>query len=582
MKIWQKFIGSSVIVAGLIGLMGGSIFLLHRAETKAEKTQKKTKQALAITNHLEKSLKDQALALKDFVVLDHDTNNMVEYQKHMSNFLINLESLNSLMNDVPELSLVRRRHAFLMRLANSLENNPTTFIKSQQDLRAINSYAKDITLYLNSISQNAQKQDNLASQKVIYLRNINANLMFTGLIGIFLVFLAQFTFILVPVVRSLHKLQFGVATIGAGNLKYHLYIKTNDEIEQLANEFNQMTMKLSEFYNSLESKVNERTAELFQANEQLKYEINERKQVEANLQQSQIQLKQQAQELEQTLYELQQTQTQLIQTEKMSSLGQLVAGIAHEINNPINFIHGNVTHMNEYVGELIKVISLYQFYYSQPAEEIQNYLEEIDLNFIIDDANKVLSSMQVGTKRIREIVLSLRNFSRLDEADMKAVDIHEGIDSTLLILQHRLNPKSQSDFIEIIKDYSDLPLVECYPGQLNQVFMNILSNAIDALEEQKNKLSSAEFTSKIYIKTRVLDEDRITIYIKDNGIGMPEEIHHRIFDPFFTTKPIGQGTGLGLSISYQIVTAKHHGCLKCISTPRQGTEFMIELPVRQK
>jgi signal transduction histidine kinase len=584
MKIWQRFIGSSALVAGLICLMGGRVVVLYQAETAAETTQKKTEQALTLAIRLEKSLKDQSLALKDFVVLDHNASNMVEYQKTMSNFLIDLDSLERSMDKAPELSLVRRRHAFLIRLANSLDNNPTTFMASQQDLKAINSYAKDITFYLTALSENAQQQNYLANQKISQLRKINTNLMFIGITGIFLVFVAQFILILIPVIRSLHKLQLGVATIGTGNLNYRLHIKTGDEIEQLANEFNQMTVKLSDFYDSLEFKVAERTAELFQANKELEYEIAERRQAEANLQQSQTQLRQKAQELEQTLHELQQTQTQLIQTEKMSSLGQLVAGVAHEINNPVNFIHGNITHINEYVHQLIKLLQMYHAYYPQPADEIQYHIEEIDLDFIIEDATKILSSIHLGTKRIREIVLSLRNFSRLDESDMKEVNIHEGIDSTLLILQHRLKPQAKCSEIEIIKAYGELPLIECYAGQLNQVFMNILNNAIDALEEQNNQQSSQDITNcsrKIFIQTQLLDKERIAIHIADNGIGIPEAIRSRIFDPFFTTKPVGQGTGLGLSISYQIVTARHKGCLKCLARPEHGTEMIIELPIWQ-
>ncbi|HLO89222.1 MAG TPA: ATP-binding protein [Nostocaceae cyanobacterium] len=584
MKIWQRFLGSSTLFAGIICLMGSSVFHLYQAEIAAEATQKKTAQALSIAHSLEKSLKDQALVLKDFVVLDHNTTNMVEYQKIMSNFLIDLEKLNILMDEAPELSLVRRRHAFLTRLANGLDNNSTTLITSQQDIQAINSYIKDITFYLSAVSQNAQKQDYLALENVRQLRRMNTNFMLAAIVGIFVVFLFELIVIIIPVIRSLYQLQIGVAKIGTGELNYHLKIKTNDEIEQLANEFNQMTVKLRDFYHSLESKVNERTAELFQANQNLEKEIIDRRQAEIYLKQSQAQLTQKAQELQQTLQELQHTQSQLIQNEKMSSLGQLVAGVAHEINNPVNFIHGNIAPLNEYFQDLVELINLYQVYYPQPAEEIQDYIQDIDLQFIINDISQVISSMEVGTKRIREIVLSLRNFSRLDEAEMKAVNIHEGIDNTLLILQHRIKEKSRYAEIEIIKKYGDLPLVECYAGQLNQVFMNILSNAIDALEEKTQQHCPQEQNTcnkQIFIQTKVTEKQTIAIHIADNGTGIPEEICHRIFDPFFTTKPVGKGTGLGLSISYQIVTAKHKGNLLCITTPGKGTEFIIELPIKQ-
>ena len=295
-------------------------------------------------------------------------------------------------------------------------------------------------------------------------------------------------------------------------------------------------------------------------------------------------LKQKNNQLQQTLQELQHAQVQLIQTEKMSSLGQLVAGVAHEINNPVNFIYGNLMHVREYSQDLLNLIKLYQQQIFNYNPELNSFLDEIDLEFIIDDLPKVLSSMAVGTDRIREIVLTLRNFSRLDEAEMKPVDIHEGIDSTLLILQYRLKAKHKQREIAIIKDYGDLPLVECYAGGLNQVFMNILSNAIDALyewEEECLKEEAKKHLSSIIVHTQVKNEECVIISIKDNGPGIPEEVKAKLFDPFFTTKPIGKGTGLGLSISYQIIVDKHKGKIECISAPGKGTEFLIEIPIRQ-
>jgi two-component system, NtrC family, sensor kinase len=293
----------------------------------------------------------------------------------------------------------------------------------------------------------------------------------------------------------------------------------------------------------------------------------------------------QAQKLENTLKELQQTQSQVIQIEKMSSLGQLVAGVAHEINNPVNFIYGNLKYINEYTQYLLSLIQIYQQFYPQPYPQIEALIKKGDLDFIIEDLPKTLSSLEVGAKRIREIVLNLRNFSRLDQAGMKPVDIHEGIDNTLLILQHRLEDKSGSQPIEIIQKYGDLPLVECYGGQINQVFMNILSNAIDAIRYQEKVCSKQEIakqSSRITIQTQVDNQQRAIISIKDNGSGMAENVRQRIFDPFFTTKPVGQGTGLGLSISYQIIVDKHSGKIECISELGKGTEFWIEIPLRQK
>jgi signal transduction histidine kinase len=288
--------------------------------------------------------------------------------------------------------------------------------------------------------------------------------------------------------------------------------------------------------------------------------------------------------LEKALSELQQTQLQLIQTEKMSSLGQMVAGIAHEINNPVNFIHGNLTYAHQYIQDLLHLINLYQCHYPHPVAEIKSEAENIDLDFVTTDLPKMLTSMKLGTDRIRQIVLSLRNFSRLDESEMKPVDIHEGIDSTLLILQNRFKSKSVQLGIQVIKKYGELPQVDCYAGQINQVFMNIIANAIDALEDYNHQREFEEIKnnlSTITIQTTMINSQAIRVLIADNGPGMPENVRKRLFDPFFTTKPVGKGTGLGLSISYQIVVEKHGGSLRCESAPGKGTEFWIEIPVSQ-
>jgi two-component system, NtrC family, sensor kinase len=290
----------------------------------------------------------------------------------------------------------------------------------------------------------------------------------------------------------------------------------------------------------------------------------------------------QAKKLEQSLKELQQTQAQLIQAEKMSSLGLLVAGVAHEINNPVNFIYGNLKYVSDYTNGLLKLVDLYQQFYSNPVPAVKEYIETIELDFLIDDLPKILHSMKVGAERICEIVLSLRNFSRLDEAEMKRVDIHEGLDSTLLILQNRFKQKVEHGAIELVKNYGNVPLVDCYAGQLNQVFMNVISNAIDALDSYNCERSISEIQAnpaKITITTEVLETNYVSIRIADNGPGITEAVKERLFDPFFTTKPVGKGTGLGLSISYQIVVEKHKGKLRCVSEPGQGTELWIEIPL---
>jgi PAS domain S-box-containing protein len=290
----------------------------------------------------------------------------------------------------------------------------------------------------------------------------------------------------------------------------------------------------------------------------------------------------QTQKLEQTLRQLQRTQTQLIQSEKMSSLGQLVAGVAHEINNPVNFIYGNLSYTSEYTENLLKLLQLYQQQYPQPTATILEAIEAFEIDYIVEDLPKIVASMKVGADRIRDIVLSLRTFSRLDEAEMKQVDIHEGIESTLLILQNRLKNKPDRPTINLIKEYGNLPLVECYPGQLNQVFMNLLSNAIDALEMDINKSDRPGKNLAITISTELTDNNCVVIRIADSGPGMSENVKQRLFDPFFTTKPIGKGTGLGLAISHSIIVEKHGGELDCNSVLGEGSEFAIEIPLRQK
>ena len=280
--------------------------------------------------------------------------------------------------------------------------------------------------------------------------------------------------------------------------------------------------------------------------------------------------------------ELEAAQLQLIQTEKMSSVGQLVAGIAHEINNPVNFIHGNINPVSRYATDLLNVLRVYQTHYLDPPEEIKDLLEEVDVDFIERDFDSLLKSMSEGTTRIKDIVLSLRNFSRLDESDYKTVDLHEGISNTLLLLQHRLKAHNATDStaqneITVVESYAALPNVECLPGAVNQVIMHLVTNAIDALEGAEDSISQRR---EIEVATQTVGSDRVQISVSDTGGGMTAAVRSRIFDPFFTTKPIGKGTGLGLSISYQIITQQHRGRLTCTSTVGKGTQFVIELPVQ--
>lgn len=326
---------------------------------------------------------------------------------------------------------------------------------------------------------------------------------------------------------------------------HHLEIlKTATHIASIATETARAAEALQKANNELERKVEERTTELRRA-----------------------------------LLDLQTTQAQLVHSEKMSSLGQMVAGVAHEINNPISFIAGNLEYANQYIDDLLNLIAVYQEQYREPNPTIVSKIKAIDLEYLCQDLPKLMQSMTVGSERIKNIVLGLRNFSRLDEATTKSVDIHEGIDNTLMILNHQLVINSQLPNIQIIKDYGQLPKVSCYVNQLNQVFLNILNNAIYALKANIERWQSTTAIPTIIIKTSV-KEDRVLISIKDNALGMTPEVQKQIFDPFFTTKPVGQGTGLGLSISYQIIVERHQGQLNCISTLGEGTEFLIEIPMQ--
>jgi two-component system, NtrC family, sensor kinase len=327
--------------------------------------------------------------------------------------------------------------------------------------------------------------------------------------------------------------------LATGDFQIQLDTGRQDELGELADSFTSMAHQLDESFQ-----------QLGQSNGELEQRINDR-----------------TTELQETLAHLQQTQLKMVQTEKMSALGQMVAGVAHEINNPVNFIHGNLSHIQQYSQDLLELVQCYQAHYPQPTAIVQAKIEEMDLDFLIEDIAKTLQSMRVGTNRIREIVLSLRNFSRLDESDFKIADLHEGIDSTLLILTERLQDNSRR--IEIIKQYGDLTKLSCYPGPLNQVFINIFANAIDALEDSENPTITI---------TTATQGDRVMIKIADNGSGMSESVRDRIFDPFYTTKPVGKGTGLGLAVSYQIITEKHGGAIEVVSELGQGTEFIILLP----
>jgi signal transduction histidine kinase len=281
--------------------------------------------------------------------------------------------------------------------------------------------------------------------------------------------------------------------------------------------------------------------------------------------------------------QLQQVQVKLIQADKLSSMGQMLAGITHEINNPLGFVIGNVNQVDEFLQDLLTHLELYQKFYPNPVPEIEYHAEEIDINFLMADLPEMIASIKQGAILIREISTSIRIVSRIDGPTKVLFNIHDGIDSTLLILKHRLQPNAAHPEIKIKKQYGILPQIEGFPGQLNQVFMNLIANAIDAVEESNQGKTYKEIMDHpnlITISTELTpDQTQVLIRITDNGVGMSEEVCSQLFDPFFTTKPVGKGTGLGLSISYQIVVEKHGGTIECHSQPRKGTEFIIKIPI---
>jgi signal transduction histidine kinase len=389
----------------------------------------------------------------------------------------------------------------------------------------------------NAEAQQSQVHQQLAQAEALRLRIIVSSLLLSVGIAVLLATITSRA-IAHPIETVTH---VASAIVKESNLEIRTPVTSNDEVGSLATSLNQLVQW-----------VDDSTQDLEQARQTLEQRVEER-----------------TQELTQALRELQQTQAQLIQQEKMSSLGQMVAGIAHEINNPINFIYGNLDYAKRSINDLLILLELYRQEYPQPNGAIQEQSEAMDLDFLIADMPKMLSSLKMGAERIQEVVLSLRNFCRLDEAQLKRADIHEGLENTLLLVGHRIQPN-----INLVKKYSQLPRIDCYPAQLNQAFINIISNAIDALEEVQGKAIPT-----IVIRSETIDNRWIRVSVWNNGAAIPGDVKERIFDPFFTTKSVGKGTGMGLAICYQIVK-KHQGKIEVTSEPEKGTEFAITLPIQ--
>jgi two-component system NtrC family sensor kinase len=433
------------------------------------------------------------------------------------------------------------------------------FTKSQSAIQ-FNQLSEDLTKLVNLAYQGQDKAEISLEQAREILKEIS--------IASFLISVIFATIFALYISRMISQpiealTQVAEQATKESNFSLQAAVTTQDEVGGLTISFNSLIQSVKEHIEALEisnqnleNRVEERTQELTQKNDELHSACAQ---------------------LAEALQNLQQTQSQLIQAEKMSSLGQMVAGIAHEINNPVSFIYSNLDHAGDYAQNLLGLVKLYQKDYPNPSDAIKDEIQAIDLDFMAEDFAKIINSMKNGAERIRQIVLSLRNFSRLDESQLKFANIHEGIDSTLAIVNQRLEGK-----ITVIKEYGNLPLVKCYPALLNQVFMNIIDNAIAAIEERKikgNYESNGTQEPKIWIYTEIINDDQFKIGIKDNGIGIPPELKDKVFDHFFTTKDVGKGTGLGLTVCYQVVE-KHNGNIDFFSAVGEGTEFWITLPIK--
>ena len=580
MKITAKFVGSSALLVALVAcLSGGSYWVNRRAAKSLEASYIQTQQATAAIGKLESTLQAELASLSRLAVLPEKNTEINYYRQQHRIFLATLDEFERAVpaDDLilnAQIKTIRKQHEYLNELATRALQYDISERKLQGLTRSLKGFEDSLNIYIQALlkQSRAQAEDYRLQSEAFYTQVVW--LEFLSLIAILLMLALQFRYFLQPAIQSLQQLQVGVNRLGhpsqSDSLPIKIQMDKDDELQTLADAFNQMSDRLTESYQQLERRVAERTESLHQANQTLQQEVYDRTVAEA--------------QLKQTLDQLEQTQLQLLQTEKMSSLGQLVAGVAHEINNPVSFIQGNLAPAQDYVDSLIDLVHSYQAECPHPSAGLQSAVAQADIDFIQADFPKLLNSMNNGANRITKIVRSLRTFSHLDESETKSTDLHEGLESTLLLLSSRLNATADRPEITFVKAYGQLPEVYCYPGQLNQVFMGILTNAIDAFTPEIADSSDATTLNPaptITLTTQA-HPNYIRLCISDNGPGMSETVRAQIFDPFFTTKPVGSGMGLGLAMSYQIVVVNHQGSITCESTPGKGSRFTIDIPLTLK
>jgi len=591
MKITTKFIGSSTLLVIFVAILSGSSYWLNRrAANSLEASYIQSQQAAAAVARLESTLQDQLVSLSRLSVLSNKNAEMDYYRRQHQAFL---SALDEFAQTAPaddlilqaQIKTIRDQHDYLNKLAARASADSSSEQQLQGLARSLKAFEDSLNIYIQALLEQSKSQasDYRAQSEFFHAQVVWLEAI--GLAALLLLLAIQFHCCLQPVANSLRRLQSGVDRIGRDFLTtaqvdrqaviqtHKIQMDTGDELQVLAEAFNQMGDRLAESYRELERRVAERTEALRQANGDLQVEVCDRTAAENKL--------------KRTLAQLKRTQLQLLHTEKMASLGQLVAGVAHEINNPVSFIQGNLVPAQEYVDSLIGLVRRYQADYPNASEDLQQAVEEADVDFIQTDFPKLLTSMQTGAERITTIVRSLRTFSHLDESETKLADIHSDLDSALLLLSSRLSQTADRPEITVVRDYGSLPQVYCYPSQLNQVFMGILTNAIDALTlepidcDQSTGWPALPLAPTLSIKTSAT-ADYVRIDIGDNGPGMSEAVRAKLFSPFFTTKPVGSGMGLGLAMSYQIVVANHRGSITCASAPGKGSRFTIDIPLNLK